>query len=245
VTATAIVRGFELEALVVFAIVGAKVLRDARAARRLTPFGALFVGGLAVALVGDPIANWGLTALYSDVFFLLPRAFGLGLSPAQSWAVVFAYPWCFPMLAYAGRWLARACGGRSALAGFVGGCVTGGVMFVLSVPLTFVPHRVIVYQRAPLALTLHAGAPEQVQLLDVFGVTTFIGLFAAVLMPGPRASRFERWLPATSGGRAAFASAMLLGFFLLAFSPTLAVRLLALDDVTAFQTSPFPGVASY
>ena len=32
-TATAIVRGFELEALVVFAIVGAKVLRDARAAR--------------------------------------------------------------------------------------------------------------------------------------------------------------------------------------------------------------------
>lgn len=244
-TATAIIRGFELEALVLFVLVGAKVVRDAHAAGRLTPFGALFVAGLAVALVGDPIANWGLTALYSNRFFLLPRAFGLGLSPAQSWAVLFAYPWCFPMLAYAGRRLAHACGGRSAAAGFVAGCVTGGVMFVLSVPLTFVPHQVIVYQRAPLALTLHAGSPDQVQLLDVFGVTAFIGLFTAVLMPAAGASRFERWLPASSVGRASFASAMLVGFFLLTFSPALAVRALGLDDVTAFPTSPFPGVASY
>jgi hypothetical protein len=245
VTATAAIRGFEIEAVVVFAIVGAKVLRDAGTVGRLTPFGALFLGGLAVALIGDPIANWGLTALYSDQFFLLPRVFGLGLSPAQSWAVVFAYPWCFPMMAYAGRALARALGGRSALAGFLAGCVTGGTMFVLSVPMVFVPQQVIVYQRAPSALTLFAGTPQQVQLLDILGVTTFIGLFTAVLMPGPGESRFERRLPATSAGRAAFASAMLVGFFLLTFAPALAVRILGLDDAVGFATSPYPTVPLY
>jgi len=245
VTATAAIRGFEIEAVVVFLIVGAKVLRDARAAGRLTPFGALFVGGLAVALIGDPIANWGLTALYSDEFFLLPRVFGWGLSPAQSWAVVFAYPWCFPMLAYGGRALARAVGGRSALAGFLAGCVTGGIMFVLSVPMVFVPKQVIVYQRAPSALTLFAGTPQQVQLLDILGVTAFIGLFTAMLMPGPGESAYERRLPPSSGGRAVFASAMLVGFFLLTFAPALAVRILGLDDAVAFTTSPYPTVPLY
>lgn len=244
-TATAVIRGFEVEALAVFLIVGAKVLLDARAAGRLTPFGALFVGGLAVAFVGDPIANWGLTALYSDTFFLLPRAMGWGLSPAQSWAVVFAYPWCFPMMAYAGRRLARACGGRSAFAGFLGGCVTGGVMFVLSVPVVFVPRQVIVYQRAPSALTLFAGTPGQVQLLDILGVTAFIGLFAAMLMPAAGESRYERMLPTSSAGRAAFASAMLLGFFLLTFAPALAVRILGLDDAVGFATSPYATVPAY
>jgi hypothetical protein len=76
VTAAAIIRGFEVEALVVFLIVGWRVIRQARAAGTLTLLGCLFVGNAAVALVGDPIANWGLTALYSDTFFLLPRAFG-------------------------------------------------------------------------------------------------------------------------------------------------------------------------
>jgi hypothetical protein len=243
--ATQIIRGFELEGLVVFLLVGARVVQQTRREGALSTLGCLFVGGIAVALVGDPIANWGLTALYSDAFFLLPRVFGLGLSPAQSWAVVFAYPWCFPMMAYAGRWLARTCGGRSALAGFLGGCVTGGVMFVASVPMVFVPHQVIVYQRAPSALTLFAGTPAQVQLLDILGVTAFIGLFSAVLMPEPGESRYERWLPRTSAGRAAVASAMLVGFFLLTFAPALAVRILGLDDAVAFTTSPYPTVPLY
>jgi hypothetical protein len=118
-------------------------------------------------------------------------------------------------------------------------------MFVASVPMVFVPHQVIVYQRAPSALTLFAGTPAQVQLLDILGVTAFIGLFSAVLMPGPGESRYERWLPATSAGRAAFASAMLVGFFLLTFAPALAVRILGLDDAVAFTTSPYPTVPLY
>jgi len=212
----------------------------------LTPLGCLFVGGLAVALFGDPVANWGLTALYSDTFHLLPRWMGWGLSPAQSWACVFAYPWCFPMLAYVGRWLARRLGHASALAGFVCGALVGGVTFVLSVPLTFVPHQVIVYQQAPpWPLTLRAGTPAQIQLLDVLGVTTFVGLLAAMLMPAPGASHFERWLPSRSLGRAAFSAALCVGLFLLCFAPALAVRALGLDAEVAYRHSPFATVPLY
>ena len=191
-TAEQIIRGFETEAVVVFVVVGFYAWRQSRRLGVLSPLGAAFVGNLAVALFGDPVANWGLTALYSDTFHLLPRWMGWGLSPAQSWACVFAYPWCFPMLAYGGRWLARRLGGSSALAGFAGGAVVGGVMLVLSVPMTFVPHQVIVYQQAPpFPLTLWAGTPAQVQLLDVAGGAGVIGRFAALLMPGPDTSRCE------------------------------------------------------
>jgi hypothetical protein len=246
VDATAIIRGFELEAVVVFVVVGAIALRAERRAGRATLLASVFAGSLAVALVGDPIANWGLTALYSDTFRLLPRWMGLGLSPAQSWACVFAYPWCFPMLAYAGRWVARRAGFSSALAGFAAGALVGGAVFTLSVPLTFVPNRVIVYQQAPpWPLTLRAGTPEQVQLLDVLGVATFIGLFAAVLMPAPGASRLERWLPARPLAAAGFASAVLVAMFVAAFSPALVVRALGLDTERAFARSPFPTVPLY
>ena len=98
-TADQIIRGFETEAVVVFVVVGFYAWRQSRRLGVLSPLGAAFVGNLAVALFGDPVANWGLTALYSDTFHLLPRWMGWGLSPAQSWACVFAYPWCFPMLA--------------------------------------------------------------------------------------------------------------------------------------------------
>jgi hypothetical protein len=246
VTATDIIRAFELEALVVFVVVGGIVARRSRRAGALTPLGGLFVGGLAVALVGDPIANWGLTALYSDTFHLLPRWMGWGLSPAQSWACVFAYPWCFPMLAYVGRWVARRLGRTSALAGFASGAVVGGVNFVLSVPLTFVPHRVIVYQQAPpWPLTLRAGTPDQIQLLDVLGVSAFVGLLAALLMPVPGASRFERWLPARSLPRAAFSALLCVGLFVLCFSPALAVRALGLDTAIGYRHSPFATVPLY
>jgi hypothetical protein len=245
-TATQIIRGFELQAVTVFVLLGAYIVRTSRRAGVLTPLGALFVGGIAVALVGDPIANWGLTALYNDEFHLLPRAMGWGLSPAQSWACVFAYPWCFPMLAYVGRWTARRRGNASALAGFVCGGLFGCLNFVLSVPLTFVPHQVIVYQQAPpWPLTLYAGTPAQVQLLDVFGITAFIGLFTAMLMPAPGTSRFERWLPSGSLARASFSSALLLGLFLLCFSPALVVRALGLDTEVAYRKSPYATVPLY
>ena len=241
-----IIRGFETQAVVVFLIVGTWVVHQYRRTGALSPLGAAFVGGLAVALVGDPIANWGLTALYSDGFRLLPVWMGWGLSPAQSWACVFAYPWCFPMLAYGGRWIARRLGLASPAAGFVAGGLLACATFVVSVPMTFVPNRVIVYQQAPpWPLTLRAGTPEQVALLDVFGITVFVGLFAALLMPGPGASRFERWLPARPLARAGVASALLVGLFLAAFSPALAVRALALDTEVAFTKSPFPTVPLY
>jgi hypothetical protein len=246
VTPERIIRAFELEALVVFLIVGAVVVRQSRRAGALTPLGALFVGGLAVAFFGDPVANWGLTALYSDQFHLLPRWMGWGLSPAQSWACVFAYPWCFPMLAYAGRWIARRLGFTSALAGFVCGAIVGLLNFVLSVPMTFVPNQVIVYQQAPpWPLTLWAGTPAQVQLLDVLGITVFVGVLAALLMPAPGASRLERWLPAGSLARAGFGAALMVGLFLVAFSPALAVRALGLDTEVAYRRSPYPTVPLY
>lgn len=245
-TAEQIIRGFELEALIVFVLLGAYIVVRSRRAGVLTPLGALFVGGIAVALVGDPIANWGLTALYSDQFHLLPRWMGWGLSPAQSWACVFAYPWCFPMLAYFGRWSARKLGWTSALGGFVCGGIFGCLNFVVSVPLTFVPNEVIVYQQAPpWPLTLGAGTPAQVQLLDVLGITVFVGCLAALLMPAPGASRFERWLPAGSLARAGFGSALLVGLFLLAFFPTLVVRGLGLDTEVAYRKSPFATVPLY
>src|SRR5262249_58576582 len=174
-TATTIIRGFEMEAVVVFCIVGLAIARRTWREGRLPLLGGLFLGGLAVAFFGDPVANWGLTALYSDTFFLLPRRMGWGLSPAQSWAVVFAYPWCFPMLAFGGRALAQLLGGRSPIAGFLCGALVGGTMFILSVPLTFVPHQVIVYQQAPPATTLFAGTPRQGRLLAIFRVTTLVG----------------------------------------------------------------------
>jgi hypothetical protein len=246
VTAEQIIRGFETEAVVVFVAVGLYAWRQSRRMGVLSPLGAAFVGNLAVALFGDPVANWGLTALYSDTFHLLPRWMGWGLSPAQSWACVFAYPWCFPMLAYGGRWLARRLGGTSAWAGFAGGVVVGGIMFVLSVPMTFVPHQVIVYQQAPpFPLTLWAGTPAQVQLLDVAGVAGFIGLFAALLMPGPGRSHFEALLPATSAARAATAPVLFVGLFLLAFAPTLIVRAAGLDTEVAFHKSPYATVPLY
>lgn len=245
-TAQQIIRGFELQAVTVFVLLGAYVVVQSRKAGALTPLGALFVGGLAVALVGDPIANWGLTALYSDTFHLLPRWMGWGLSPAQSWACVFAYPWCFPMLAYLGRFVARRAGATSALAGFVVGGLVGLAFFVVSVPLTFVPHQVIVYQQAPpWPLTLRAGTPAQVALLDVLGITVFVGALAALLMPAAGASRFERWLPAGSRGRAGVASVLLVGLFVLAFSPALAVRALGLDTVVAYRKSPYATVPLY
>jgi hypothetical protein len=245
-TADAIIRAFEVEALVVFLVVGVVVVRQWRRAGTLTPLGVLFVGGLSVAFFGDPVANWGLTALYNDRFHLLPRWMGWGLSPAQSWACVFAYPWCFPMLAYVGRWMARRLGATSALAGFVCGSLVGCLNFVLSVPLTFVPHEVIVYQQAPpWPLTLAAGTPAQVQLLDVLGITVFAGLLTALLMPAPGASRLERMLPARASGRAAFGAVGCLALFLFAFSPALAVRALGLDTAVAYRKSPFPTVPLY
>ncbi|MGH7895983.1 MAG: hypothetical protein ACREQL_15020, partial [Candidatus Binatia bacterium] len=244
--AEVIIRGFEIEAVIVFVLVGWRVLGQYRATRTLGPLGCLFVGGLVVALFGDPVANWGLTALYNDTFHLLPRAMGWGLSPAQSWACVFAYPWCFPMMAYAGRWLARRLGSDSAMGGFASGSVVGGTFFVLSVPMTFVPHQVIVYQQAPpWPLTLFAGTPAQVQLLDVAGIATFIGLCSAMLMPASGASRFERWLPTGTLARAGFSSALLLGMFLLCFSPALAVRALGLDIEVGYARSPFRTVPLY
>jgi hypothetical protein len=245
-TAEQIIRAFELEALVVFVIVGIAVLRLRRRAGELTLLGCLFVGGLSVAFFGDPVANWGLTALYSDQFHLLPRWMGWGLSPAQSWACVFAYPWCFPMLAYGGRWVANRLGFTSALAGFAAGGLLGLVNFVASVPLTFVANQVIVYQQAPpWPLTLAAGTPEQVQLLDVLGVTVFVGMLTALLMPAPGASRLERRLPRGSLGRAAFGAVLCLALFLVAFAPALAVRALGLDTEVAFRKSPFPTVPLY
>lgn len=245
-TATQIIRGFELQAVTVFVLLGAYVWRTSRRARVLTPLGALFVGGLAVAFFGDPVANWGLTALYSDEFHLLPRWMGWGLSPAQSWACVFAYPWCFPMLAYVGRWVARRLGFSSPFAGFVAGGLFGCANFVASVPLTFVPNQVIVYQQAPpWPLTLAAGTPAQVQLLDVLGITVFVGVLTALLMPAPGASRFERWLPAGPLGRAAFGSALLLGLFLAAFSPALVVRAAGLDTEVGYRKSPYASVPLY
>ena len=245
-TALQIIRGFELQAVTVFVGVGLYIRVQSRKAGVLTPLGALFVGGIAVALIGDPIANWGLTALYSDEFHLLPRWMGWGLSPAQSWACVFAYPWCFPMLAYVGRWVARRLGFTSPLAGFVAGGLFGFLNFVLSVPLTFVPHQVIVYQQAPpWPLTLKAGDPAQVQLLDVLGITVFVGALTALLMPAPGESRFEKMLPAGSLGRAAFGSALLVGLFLASFSPALAVRALGLDTEVAYRKSPYRTVPLY
>jgi hypothetical protein len=246
VTAAQIIGAFEIEAFVVFVIVGWVVVRRSRAEGRLTLLGTLFVGGLAVAVFGDPVANWGLTALYSDEFMLLPRWMGWGLSPAQSWACVFAYPWCFPMLAYAGRWIARRLGFASALAGFVCGGLFGFLNFAGSVVLTFIPNQVIVYQQAPpWPLTLRAGTPAQVQLLDILGITVFVGVLTALLMPAPGASRLERWLPQGSLARAGFGSALLLGLFLLAFSPALAVRALGLDTEVGFACSPYGTVRLY
>jgi len=246
VTATQIIRGFELQAVTVFVLLGAYVWRASRRAGALTPLGALFVGGLAVAFFGDPVANWGLTALYSDQFHLLPRAMGWGLSPAQSWACVFTYPWCFPMLAYVGRWVARRAGFVSPLAGFVCGALFGCLNFVLSVPLVFVPNGVIVYQQAPpWPLTLRAGMPDQIQLLDVLGITVFVGVLTALLMPAPGASRLERWLPAGSLARAGFTAALMVGLFVLAFSPALVVRSLGFDTAVAYRKSPYPTVPLY
>jgi hypothetical protein len=245
-TAQSIIVGFELQAFIVFVIVGIVVAWQSSGEGRLTLLGTLFVGGIAVALFGDPVANWGLTALYSDDFTLLPRWMGWGLSPAQSWACVFAYPWCFPMLAYVGRWVARRLGFTSALAGFVSGGLFACLNFVASVPLTFVPNQVIVYQQAPpWPLTLQAGTPGQVQLLDVLGITVFVGTLTALLMPGPGASRLERWLPKGSIARAGFGSALLVGLFLLSFSPALVVRALGFDTEVGFRCSPFGTVLLY
>lgn len=245
-TATQIIRGFELQAVTVFLLVGVYVLRQWAKTGTLSPLGCGFVGGLSVAFFGDPIANWGLTALYNDEFHLLPRWMGWGLSPAQSWACVFAYPWCFPMLAWFGRWVARRLGSESALAGFVCGGLFGCLNFVVSVPMTFVPHQVIVYQQAPpWPLTLFAGTPAQVQLLDVLGITVFVGAFTALLMPGPGRSTLERWLPAGTMPRAAFSAVLFLGLFLAAFSPALVVRALGLDTAVAYTKSPFPTVPLY
>ena len=245
-TAPTIIRGFEIEAVVVFILVAWRVRRDWSRAGVLPVLGCLFVGSLVVALVGDPIANWALTALYSDTFHLLPRVMGLGLSPAQSWACVFAYPWCFPMLAYGGRATAHLLGGNSAIAGFIGGALVGGTMFVLSVPMTFVPHQVIVYQQAPpWPLTLFAGTPGQIQLLDVFGVSAFIGLVAAILMPASGRSHFERWLPARTRGRVVFSCVLLPALFILCFSPALVVRALGLDTAVGFTRSPYATVPLY
>ena len=244
--ATQIIRGFELEGLVVFLLVGARVVQQTRREGALSTLGCLFVGGIAVALVGDPIANWGLTALYSDEFHLLPRWMGWGLSPAQSWACVFTYPWCFPMLAYVGRWVARRGGFTSARAGFVCGGLFGCLNFVLSVPLVFVPNAIIVYQQAPpWPLTLRAGMPDQIQLLDILGITVFVGFLTALLMPAPGVSRLERGLPAGSLARAGATSALMVGLFVLAFSPALVVRALGLDTAVAYRKSPYRTVPLY
>src|SRR4029078_8414550 len=101
--------------------------------------------------------------------------------------------------AVVGRRVARCAGFTSPPAGFGAGGLFGFLNFVVSVPLTFVPHQVIVYQQAPpWALTLHAGDPAQVQLLDVLGITVFVGALTALLMPAPGESRFEKMLPAGS-----------------------------------------------
>src|SRR5262249_56428239 len=159
-TATTIIRGFEMEAVVVFCIVGLAIVRRTWREGRLPLLGGLFLGGLVVAFVGDPIANWGLTALYSDVFFLLPRWMGWGLSPAQSWAVVFAYPWCFPMLAFAGRALAQLLGGRSPIAGFLCGALVGGAVVVLSGALPLGAPQGVVFSPAPPAAAPLPRAPR-------------------------------------------------------------------------------------
>jgi hypothetical protein len=243
---TQIIRGFELQAVTLFFVIGVRVWLQYQKTGTLSPLGCGFIGGLSVAFFGDPVANWGLTALYNDEFHLLPRWMGWGLSPAQSWACVFAYPWCFPMLAWFGRWSARKLGFGSALAGFVCGGLFGCLNFVLSVPMTFVPHQVIVYQQAPpFPLTLFAGTPAQVQLLDVLGITVFVGAFTALLMPEAGRSTLERWLPDGAAARAGFSAALFLGLFLAAFSPALVVRALALDTAIAYTKSPFPTVPLY
>ncbi len=245
-TAGQLIHAFEIEAIVVFVAVGIVVLRQWRLAGVLTVLGGLFVGGIAVALVGDPIANWGLTALYSDEFHLLPRWMGWGLSPAQSWAIVLTYPWCFPMLAYVGRWMTCRLGFTSALAGFVFGGLFACINFVLSVPLGFVASQAIVYQQAPpWPLTIRAGEPTQVQLLDVLGITIFGGVLTAFLMPAPGASRFERLLPRGSLARAGVASALMVASFVAAFSPALVVHALGRDTEVAFRKSPYPTVPLY
>lgn len=244
-TRLVIIRAFELEAVVVFLAVAWRVAHDTRATGRLTLLGFLFVGNLAVALVGDPIANWALTALYSDDFHLLPGIAGLGLSPAQSWAVVFAYPWCFPMLAFGGRLLARRLGGRSPASGFVAGVVVGGLVFAVFVYLLFVPAQVIVYQRTPPAVTLYPGTVLQRNLLDVLGVALYIGASSALLMPDAGRSVIERRLPANNGPRVLLACGLCLGLFLAGFAPAIGTRLLGLDTAVGFRTSPYASVPLY
>ena len=229
----------------VFAAVAWRVVHDTRVTRQLTLLGCLFVGNEAVALIGDPLANWGLTALYSDTFHLLPRVFGLGLSPAQSWAVVFAYPWCFPMLAFGGRVLARRSGGGSAVAGFVAGAVLGGLVFAGFVYLLFVPQQVIVYQRSPPVVTIHPGTPTQRNLLDALGVATYVGACSALLMPDAGRSYLERWLPAANGARVLAACALCVGLFLAGFAPALGARLLGFDTAAGFTVSPYATVPLY
>jgi hypothetical protein len=84
-----------------------------------------------------------------------------------------------------------------------------------------------------------------VALLDVLGITVFVGALTALLMPAPGESRFERWLPAGSVGRGVFASVLLVGLFVLAFGPALAVRALGLDTAVAYRKSPFATVPLY
>jgi len=130
--------------------------------------------------------------------------------------------------------------------GFVAGGLFGCLNFVGSVVLTFIPNQVIVYQQAPpWPLTLHAGTPGQVQLLDILGITVFVGLLTALLMPKAGASRLDRWLPSGTLGRVAFGSAVLLGLFLLTFSPALAVHAAGLDTEVAYRKSPFTTVPLY
>jgi len=64
-------------------------------------------------------------------------------------------------------------------------------------------------------------------------------------MPAPGASRFERWLPTGSLARAGFGSVLLVGLFLLAFSPTLVVHGLGFDTEVAYRKSPFATVPLY
>ena len=83
------------------------------------------------------------------------------------------------------------------------------------------------------------------QLLDVLGITVFVGVLTALLMPAPGESRFEKMLPAGSLGRAAFGSALLVGLFLAAFSPALAVHALGFDTEVAYRKSPYKTVPLY